>query len=310
MALELEKLRPDTLLGSDLFLRQSDEGGYVLYKRKDMGVTQKDIERLIFNNVGALYVDAEDEDIVMDYLESNLNYLLESPELAPEKKSELLYDCATHRVKDVLSNPESSKNLKKSKDMVENAINYILAQEKALQSLMELMSHDYSIYAHSVNVCTLSVALAKFVGETSKTVLREIGLGALLHDVGKSKISEDILNKNGQLDEKEKALIMKHPLLGLEIIEKLIPAPGIIRLIVVQHHEKCDGSGYPYGLKGERIHKYSRLVCLVNMYDTLTTRGLYKNALKTFPALKLMIERMDRQLDPIFLNKFVQLLKK
>jgi len=310
IALELDKIRPDTLLGCNLYLCANNNGQYILYKGKEMSVTLNDVNRLMSNNVLCVFVDSEDEDIVMDYLEGNLTYFLKSEDIPLEKKSKLFYDCATHRVKDILSNPESSGNLKKSKAIVENAVDYILSEQKALHSMMQLMSYDYHTYTHSVNVCTFSVALARFTGEKNKTVLRNIGLGALLHDVGKSRIPEDILNKRGPLNEEEMALIKKHPIYGLEIVENIMSHSGVIALIVVQHHEKCDGSGYPYGKEEGRIHTYSRMACVVDVFDALTTKRPYKDALSTFPAFSLMKDEMYSQLDLFFFNKFVQLLRK
>jgi putative nucleotidyltransferase with HDIG domain len=310
ITIELEKLRPDTLLGCNLYLRVNNNGQHILYKRKEMPVTLNDVNRLISNNVQCVFVDEEDEDIIMDYLESNLSYFLESEDIPLERKSELFYDCATHRVRDILSNPESSGNLKKSKAIVENAVNYIFSEQRALHSMMQLMSYDYHTYTHSVNVCTFCIALARFAGEKNKVVLKNIGLGALLHDVGKSRISEDILNKRGPLNEEEMALIKKHPIYGLEIVENMMPRSGVTALMVVQHHEKCDGSGYPYGKREGRIHFYSRMACVVDVFDALTTRRPYKDALSTFPAFRLMKDEMYGQLDFFFFNKFVQLLRK
>lgn len=310
VAIEMERIRPDTLVGCNLYLRLRDDGNAVLYKRRDMPVTFQEMERLISNNVRSLFVDAEDEHILREYVESNLSYYLQDENMSPEEKSSLFYECATYRVREILKDPESSENFKRSKVIVENAVNYILSEKKALHSLMQLMSYDYYTYTHSVNVCTFSVALARFAGEKSKTVLNNVGLGALLHDVGKSKIPGEILNKRGALTDEEMALIKKHPLFGLEIVGRILPYPGIVGLITVQHHEKCDGSGYPFGKNEGTIHPYGKMACVVDIFDALTTRRPYKEALKTFPALKLMKEELQGKLDNHFFNKFVRLLEK
>lgn len=310
MAIELERFRPDTLVGCNLYLRQGNDGHNVLYKRKGVRVMYQDIERLMSNNVRSLYVDAEDEHIIRNYLEDNLSHYLETPDKPVDKKSHLLYECATHRVKEVLENPKSSENVRRSKVIVENMVNYVFSETKALHSLMKIMSYDYYTYTHSVNVCTFCVALARFSGEKNRSVLREIGLGALVHDVGKVRIPEEITTKREPLSEEEMGLMKKHPLFGLEIVRESMSLSRNIEAIITQHHEKCNGTGYPFGKMESEIHRYAKLTCIADIFDALTTRRPYRRALRTFPALKLMKDEMDGELDINFFINFVYLLKK
>jgi HD-GYP domain-containing protein (c-di-GMP phosphodiesterase class II) len=310
LAVELEMFRPDSLVGCDLFLHLKELGRFVLYKRKDLQISFTDIERLISNNVRSLFVDAGDEHIIRDYLEDNLSNFMDEQNISIDKKSQLLYECAIHRVEETLKNPESGENIHKSKNIVKHLVNYILSDSSALHSLMNMMSHDYYTYTHSVNVCTFSIALSKFTGEGDNEKLRALGLGALLHDVGKRLIPEEILQKKGPLTDDEMELVKKHPLHGLEIVSKLSSFLIDAEAIVVHHHEKCNGKGYPHGKTGNEINPFAKLVCIVDIFDALTSHRPYRRAIRTFPALKLMKEEMVGELDIYFFNSLIQMLKK
>lgn len=309
MAVELEKFRPDSLVGCNLYLFQKNTGKFILYKRNEIQVTFSDIERLMSNNIHSLYVEVNNAKIIKDYLEDNLWHYLENRKNSLDKRSQLMYECASYRAKEVLKTPHWGDNIQRSKAIVENMVNFILSETGALPSLMQMMSHHYDTYTHSVNVCAFCLALAKYTGEQSIKILIQIGLGALLHDVGKCKVPEEILSKKGPLNQEEREVFERHPLMGADLLEKSMNLSTYTRAIITQHHEKGNGKGYPFGKEGRQIHPYAKMASIVNMFDAITTSGSNGEPFRAFPAFLIMKEKITDNLEEYYFKKFAELLK-
>jgi HD-GYP domain-containing protein (c-di-GMP phosphodiesterase class II) len=159
-----------------------------------------------------------------------------------------------------------------------------------------------------VNVCGFTVALCRRLGIDDLEQLKVIGVGAMLHDVGKSRISKSILNKPGRLSPEEREQINRHPELGAALLAETSPVPPEAGEIVLGHHERCDGSGYPRGRRGDELSLPTRVCCIADVFDALTTSRAYKEACSGFQALRLMQSQMGAQLDPEPLAEFIRLL--
>ena len=148
---------------------------------------------------------------------------------------------------------------------------------QALISLSRLKTSDEYTYMHSVAVCALMVALARQLDMPDEWV-REAGVAGLLHDIGKMTIDIGILNKPGRLTEDEYSIVKGHPEGGLRILQqsKLNSATAID--VCLHHHEKYDGSGYPFGLAGEQISVFARMAAICDVYDAITSERPYKKA--------------------------------
>lgn len=153
--------------------------------------------------------------------------------------------------------------------------------------MARLKSKDEYTYLHSVSVCALMVNLARQLGLDEPTI-RAMGLAGLLHDVGKMAVPEAILNKPGRLDEAEFALIRTHPEQGYAMLEK---GEGITQEaldVSLYHHEKIDGTGYPFGLKGDAISLAARMGAICDVYDALTSDRAYKQGWTPLAAVTEM----------------------
>lgn len=145
--------------------------------------------------------------------------------------------------------------------------------------------------------------------ELKRGDLVSLGVGALLHDVGKSKIDLKILNKQGSLDTEEWEIIKKHPIFGNELLLNSKGSTEDQRIIVLQHHEKCNGRGYPHGFTKHNIHPYGRILTISDVFDALTTNRPYKGAMQSFDTLKLMTEEMEGHFDLKYLRQFILILE-
>ncbi len=301
----LDSLLVDTILDFDLYLKVGRE--IMLYRSKRLPFSEESRQKLLDNNVHILFVGSDSRKAYQQYIETNLGDIIQDPTIEEEKKAGIIYDTSKALVKDVLANPELGENIQRSKDMVANQVGYILKGRQAFLNLMKITSFDYYTYTHSVNVCTFAVALAHQIGLSDRKALHDLGLGALLHDVGKSRISERILNKKAPLNRAEISIVRKHPTWGMEILNETDILNDDAYYPVIQHHERLDGSGYPNELGEKEIHPYGKIIAVCDVFDALTTRRVYQDALATYNALKTMFESKE-EFDPNILEAFVHLM--
>ncbi len=163
---------------------------------------------------------------------------------------------------------------------------------------------DYTFY-HSVNVAVLSLIIGISV-DLPRPELYKLGLGALLHDIGKVFISKKILSKEGPLDIEEFDEIRKHPTLGYEYLTKHYDVPAKSNLGALQHHERYDGSGYPSNLKDESISDFGRIIAIADVYDALTSDRPYRKALLPSDAMEYVMGGSGSMFDPQYVLKFTR----
>lgn len=283
----LDSIRVDSVLDFDLYLNVN--GSLVLYRSADLPFTDRTRQKLIENKVDRVFITTENKPKYQRYIEKNLGKILVDPDIQEEKKAGILYETSTNLVKDVLSNPTYGENIQRSKELVANTVGYILKGRDAFVNLLKITSFDYYTYTHSVNVCTFSIALAQQMGFEDEQFMHELGVGALLHDVGKSKISDRILNKRSALNSIEFEIMKKHPRWGVEILSDTDMLAASCYYPVLQHHERGDRRGYPSGMSLDEMHIYSKIVAIADSFDAMTTHRVYQAAMNTFPALKIML---------------------
>lgn len=193
-------------------------------------------------------------------------------------------------------------NLTAMLDLVDKVAGSIRREPTALLSVARLKSHDDYTWLHSIAVCGLMILLAQKLGLEESQILR-IGMGGLLHDIGKAAIPLEILNKPGDLNESEINMMRHHPVIGAQM---LLEAGGERDLldIVLHHHEKYDGSGYPHGLKEQEIPFFARIATVCDVYDALTSTRVYREGWTPAKALHSMLS-WSGHFDPRILHTFV-----
>jgi putative nucleotidyltransferase with HDIG domain len=279
----------------------------VLYRSKQLAFSDNSRRKLLDNRVEKLYVPFTAKHEYQKYIESNLGKIIQDPFIQEEKKAGIIYEASKALVKDVLANPSLGENIQRSKDMVANQVSYILKGREAFLNLMRITSFDYYTYTHSVNVCTFSIAIADQLGIKNEANLKDLGLGALLHDIGKSKVSERILNKRAPLNRAEFEIVKKHPEWGIDAVKDNSLISEDARYPIIQHHERIDGSGYPNGVLGKHIHDFGRIIAVCDVFDALTTRRIYQDAMETFAAFRIMYDNRH-EFDEKILKEFTALM--
>jgi len=170
-------------------------------------------------------------------------------------------------------------------EMVESVFN----NKHALTTLCRVKDKDEYTFLHSISVCTLMVAFCKTLGFDRDTIA-QVGTGALLHDIGKMKIPDEILNKNGKLTGSEYNIIKRHVLHGRAILKETPEIHKSSMEILEHHHERYDGTGYPSGLKGENISKLGQMAAVVDVYDAITSDRVYHKRVEPAEVLKSIYE--------------------
>ncbi len=253
-----------------------------------------------------LYIDEEEYDSYQRYAQNHLQTIATSSEIAFTEKASIVYTKASEVMDELFTNPDALGNIEKSQDIVDGFVNLILQEESTIASIMQIAAHDYYTHTHSINVSVYTLSLAKFIGLEDKD-LEDIGMSSMLHDLGKSKVDWEIINKNGKLTDDEFMQMKKHPAAGYEIALKMGITDKRILSGIRSHHEKLDGNGYPDGLKGNQISLFARIIAVCDVFDALTTKRTYKDAMSSFTAIKIMKEQMGEHLDKRIIEGLVKM---
>ena len=181
----------------------------------------------------------------------------------------------------------------------------ILRNPGTLVSLGRIREGDTYTFQHSVSVCTLLVSFCHYL-ELSPEIIHEAGIGGMLHDIGKMRVPDHILNKPAKLTDEEFAIMKEHVTLGLEILRG---TPGISRTVIQvagEHHERFEGSGYPEQLRGGEISQLGRMAAIVDVYDALTSNRIYHKGMEPPAALTKLFEWSDHHFDAELVQHFIQ----
>lgn len=182
-------------------------------------------------------------------------------------------------------------NTRSLKFSIERLLDEIMSNISVLVGLQEITVLDDHIFQHSVSVCILSMMTGITMGYDDRKLV-ELGIGALLHDVGKSRLSEDILRFESQLNDEDYQEWKKHPEYGFGIIKAYDDFSLLSAHVAYQHHERWDGKGFPRGLAAQKIHEYARIVAVANMYDEILSDRPNRPPYEVHQAINL-IKRMS-----------------
>jgi len=178
-------------------------------------------------------------------------------------------------------------------------------QKNVLINLVDIKSMDNYTYEHSVNVTILALVLGIEL-KLDKNKLMDLAIGGILHDLGKIFMPREVLLKNGKLTDEEYAIIKEHPVKGYEYIRDNIDISIVSRNVMLQHHEKIDGTGYPYGIKGDKIHKFGKIVAIADVYDALTSDRPYRRAMSPNEAMEFLMGTAGRHFDFDLVSTFIR----
>ncbi len=292
----------------DFNLHVQRGGQMAHYRNRGMVFTDHDAESLSANGIDVLWVQEEGASGYGRYLEGQLDAMMGDAEVETEAKAHALYASSRSVTLEILATP-SRENMDRAQDVVQHTVGQVLGDPRPLAAMIATLSTQYQLQTHSVNVSVYSVALARQIGRTDGQELTEYGLGGLLHDLGKSLIDASILNKPSRLTAAEWEIMTGHPEGGYELLGDFAEDRTITAQAVMDHHERMNGTGYPRGLPGEEIPLPGKVVSIADSFDALTTKRVYKDAVRAFDALVIMRDEMAGHFDREILREFVNLWK-
>ena len=191
------------------------------------------------------------------------------------------------------------------KRVIHDAVDGVLRNPDAHMSLTQLKSWDSYTAQHSINVSVMALTFARHLG-LPRAEMEMIGIGALLHDIGKLKTPLEVLNKPGKLTDDEFSMMKAHPVHGRELIEKRYGLSHHIADMAYSHHERVAGGGYPRGLNGNEISTWSKIVAIVDVYDAITSDRCYHKGMPPTEALTKMYGWRLKDFDGELLEQFIQ----
>ncbi|OGH96951.1 MAG: hypothetical protein A2287_04835 [Candidatus Melainabacteria bacterium RIFOXYA12_FULL_32_12] len=195
-------------------------------------------------------------------------------------------------------------------DICEAARNTIVEEVgskiEQIECISQLRIFDEYTFSHTVNVSSMSTALGIILGFNEEDI-KDLALGALLHDIGKMEIPKNILNKPGKLDPDEFNFMRNHSILGYQYIKNKMGFSDKISQVALEHQERYGGGGYPNGLKGKEISLFAQVTAIADVYDALVSNRVYKRAIASSSALKLMLSEGSSSFNPYMLYKFIYL---
>ena len=303
------------------FLAQGgDEAFDIFYKTDSFGTTkfvkfastepkhQEKVKRLLEDGTDQDFFIHEDD--LFKYYKFATNALradMANPDISIEVKTQKIYDVSKGVMKEFFDNNSSEKILESSEEVMEMMEECMTSAEAGFHGISAITSKDYYTYTHSVNVGLYCMTFG-VKKKMSKNDTKQLSLGGMLHDVGKSKIDHALINKAGKLTDEEFEAMKAHATEGGKIISGMNCFGERVVRMAAEHHEKFKGGGYPLGKIGDEIHLYARICKIMDVYDALTTRRSYKKALSAFDTLIIMKKQMAHDFDPKLLQEFIQLM--
>ncbi|ADY56651.1 metal dependent phosphohydrolase [Syntrophobotulus glycolicus DSM 8271] len=223
-----------------------------------------------------------------------------------DKTKQLAYS-AVSRVTSSIGADKTASNdeAKDVRKAVLEIVDDLLHSRDILNNLIEIISYDEYTYHHSVNTTILALVIAIGMGFTTNKLL-ELGMGVLMHDVGKTKVPNSIINSSGTLNHEEYEEIKKHTYYGYEAIKQNQDFSLLSAHVALQHHERWQGGGYPRGIKGKEIHEYSRIAAIADVYDALISKRPYREAIQPYQAYEYVVAQSGHQFDPEIVKVFMR----
>ena len=276
-----------------LGLEENNESNY-LYVKKQLeyrNVQSIEVGKLEFFKDEEIYVDSEDQ----------------------KKRSREVYFKSISLVKEVVENINQQKalNIRKAKRLMQNAVNAILQDDSTLLGLANIKNYDEYTFNHSVNVAIYAIALGQRIGIPKKH-LSHLGMAGLFHDMGKTRIPKEILNKTGKLSPEEWSVMRTHPVAGTELIMRMKEWGELSTRMIegaFEHHLRYDLTGYPRLTRKRKISLFGRIITVADCYDALVRPRVYNR----FPyvsekILGIMLERSGKDFDPAIVKVFINMI--
>lgn len=273
--IRVENIKPGDILAHDVYLKSG-----LLLANAGIALTEKHIEKL---------KQLDDKVVTLDMRQIYIKGV--------QISKKIFHDAADGKpvvVKDV-------------EEFVKPFEEEIARETNVIRLLRSLQSKDEYTFQHTINIGVLVMLIGKWL-EMDEQDTHKLMLAGTLHDIGKSKIPLSILNKPGSLTKEEFSIMKNHTIYGYEIMNKSSGFDENVKMAVLQHHERADGQGYPYGLKSDKVNLYAKIVAVADVYHAMTTTRVYRLKRNPYDVLEHLyksIDTLDPKISLLFLDKML-----
>ena len=295
-ALPLAGLIADLLPPVNLYLRSATSNSVHLYRSRDLPISTSDINELRANDVTELWVDLQEYAQIKRFLEDNLAALLNDESHSPMARLRLLNQVIIETLRETFPSGNAERCVEKTRELAPHVVDLGVRSEIAIREVARIANHDFCTFAHSANVASYATLLAHTLGITDTEELQEIASAGMLHDLGKLRIPKEILSKPGRLTKEEFSVVRLHPTHGFQQLRNQRLSTGQL-LMVYQHHEWMNGTGYPVGCVAADLHLWSRICSVVDVFEALTGKRPYRRPNSIEMSLEIMQRESGAQFD-------------
>ncbi len=295
-------IKPGTVLACPVYNRNGD-----IIQTAYNPFTEEFLEELVRQGVDKIYYSKKLRDVQPIYTRNLKDYLQKKVYKGPRRISlgtQKMAMAVADKIEKTIKEDLPIDFVDETKELINNVFQDIDRGEDEIVNLLDVENYDDFNHSHSLNVATIAMV---FAGKLNmpRNAVRDVGFASFIHDIGKLKIPSDIINKKDQLSDGEYSMIKRHPRYGFEIIKKSTAITDQIKKMVLIHHEKFDGSGYPFGLKGNQIDDEVYILSLSEVFDALTTELSYKQSFSPQKAFNLIIRDSGKRFKPDLAHQFV-----
>lgn len=287
-------LKPGMILAKDIVLYNNENFNSLLLRRGQV-LNNTFIKKIIYHNIEGAYIESNafiDIDV-----ESYIDDKLKAQSLSNIK--DVYYDFQ------VSSGKVNNLSLKKMTSIVDKLINELLFKDDLTYNVIDFKNYDTYTFQHCLNVAMLSISTGISLG-LAESELHDLGLAGLFHDIGKMTIPVEILNKPSALNKEEYELIKTHPTNAVNQLRNIVP--GNVLIAIESHHEKLDGTGYPYGRTSKQISYLAKILAICDVYDALTSDRPYRKAAFPNEVIEYIMGCADNHFDFDILNHFLKII--
>jgi HD-GYP domain-containing protein (c-di-GMP phosphodiesterase class II) len=296
LPISVTTLVPTMSVGMDLYQLGESKDRLVLYRGREYPIEFADIDRLREHGVKQLYITTESRDNYQAYLRRIAEGDASLGEIPIHAQVGAVNEVVRDLLRTSFSNSDVAQTVQVAGELAEMACNLVSQEGFKSSDLFQVLHHDYTTFTHSANVALYATMLAKGLGFGADEI-KQITAGGLLHDLGKLEIPETILCKPGRLDDVEFRVIQMHPTLGFR---RLVDREDLTfgqMMMVYQHHERIDGSGYPVRVPGSEIHPWAKLCAVVDIFEAVTSIRPYRKPMPRNEAIEFLRREAGKALD-------------
>lgn len=305
--IEINKLKDQMVLSETIY----DEEGKILYST-GLKLNEKRIQRISRLDLTSIYIESNERD--PSQLKEGLGLSRRIEEKPTKSEQEAKKECLIRETKEeaaVIVQEAFSKVMNdgsvksdKIKKIVERILNMILDDPRLVLNLSSLNTMDDYLLSHSINVCVLSLMTGVVLGFNQMRLMK-LGSGALIHDIGKILVSQEILNLPRALTVEEFEEVKQHTVYGYKILKDSFKYDDEAAGIALSHHERVDGSGYPHGLNKNQIPIFAKIVAIIDVFDAITSDRIYAKGVSFDEGIVYLIKEGRGVFDEDILKKFI-----